>query len=183
METYTELRDLIENPDYKAQRHKALAGLKGVVIDPPIVEHIKGLNNLPCCFTLQCCYGHFLYKGQDDPNNIEPLPVTDSIDRVDYKIAYVALCIENSDAGRGLFEDLKKLTGINPENIQFCCAEWFWERQINSYALQVEPDRFKREDRAVLEYSEALNLEKIRNEFFSRLKDLIQIKSLNRESR
>jgi hypothetical protein len=174
METYTEWKDLTENPDYGVQRQKALTGLKGVVIDPPIIEHVNGLNSLPCCFTLQSCYGHFLYAGQDDPYSTGPLPITDSIDRVDYKIAYIALCIENSDAGRNLFEGLKALTGIDPKNIQFCCAEWFWERQINSYALQVEPDRFKHEDRAVFDYSEALHIEKIRNEFFIQLKDLIK---------
>ncbi|MBN1626477.1 MAG: hypothetical protein JW944_08115 [Deltaproteobacteria bacterium] len=174
METYTDLKDLTENPDYGARRRDALEGLKGVEIDSPIIEHVNGLNSLPWCFTLQSCYGHFLYKGQDNPYNIEPLPITDSIDRVDYKIAYIALCIENSDAGRRLFEDLKTLTRIDPENVQFCCAEWFWERQVNSYALQVEPDRFKHEDRVELDYREALKIEKIRNEFFIRLKDLIK---------
>jgi hypothetical protein len=56
----------------------------------------------------------------------------------------------------------------------FCCAEWFWKRQVNSYALQVEPDRFKFEDKAILDYKEALRIEKIRNEFFVRLKELLQ---------
>ena len=176
METYIEPRDMVENPDYGVQRQKALAGLAEVVIDPPIIEHINGLNSLPSCFTLQSCCGHFLYKGQDDPYNIEPLLITDSIDKVDYKIAYIALCIENSDAGRRLFEDLQVLTRVDPENIQFCCAEWFWERQVNSYALQVEPDRFKYEDRAVLDYREALNIEKIRNKFFSQLGRMLQMR-------
>ena len=52
--------------------------------------------------------------------------------------------------------------------------QWFWERQINSYALQVEPDRFKHEDRAILGYKEALKIENIRNEFFVQLKELLQ---------
>ena len=62
---------------------------------------------------------------------------------------------------------------MDPENIQFGSAEWFWKRQVNSYALQVEPDRFKRQDTAILDYEEALNIEKIRNEFFFQLQALI----------
>jgi hypothetical protein len=69
---------------------------------------------------------------------------------------------------------LKRIADIDPENIQFCCAEWVWERQLNSYALQVEPDRFKLEDTAIVDYQEALKIEKIRNEFFIQLKELLQ---------
>ena len=174
METYTELKELMENPHYQAQRQKNLGGLSDSMIDEPIIEIVNGFNKLPYCFTLQSCYGHFLYNGQKDPHSLDPLPVTNTIARVEYKIAYIALCIEDSDSGRRLFEALKKITIIDPENIQFCCAEWFWNRQVNSYALQVEPDRFKHEDKAILDYKEALNIEKIRNEFFVKLKELLQ---------
>jgi len=174
LETYIEPKDMMENPDYERQRQKSLAELADSMIDTPIIGLIKRLNRLPCCFTLQCCYGHFVYKGQDDTHNIEPLPPEVIADSIEYRIAYIAFCIENSEAGRRLLEDMKKLADIDPDNIQFCCAEWFWERQVNSYALQVEPDRFKHEDRAVLEYSEALHIEKIRNEFFIQLNDLIK---------
>jgi len=102
------------------------------------------------------------------------LPITNSIAKVEYRIAYVGFCIENSDSGRKLFEALKGITDVNPENIQFCCAKWFWKRQVNSYALQVEPDRFKDKDKAILDYREALLIEKIRNEFFVRLQELLQ---------
>ena len=71
-------------------------------------------------------------------------------------------------------EALQEITAIDPENIQFCSAEWFWERQINSYALQVEPDRFKHKDKAIIEYKESLYIEKIRNEFFLRLDELLK---------
>jgi len=74
--------------------------------------------------------------------------------------------------GRGLLEALNEITAIDPKNIQFCCAEWFWKRQVNSYALQVQPDRFKQKDSARLDYGEALQIEKIRNEFFIQLKEL-----------
>jgi hypothetical protein len=174
LETFTELKTLVENQHYQDQRQKSLAGLHDGMIDKPIIEVINAFNKLPCCFTLQCCYGHCISAGQNDPHNLEPLPLTDTIARVEYRIAYIALCIENSDLGRMLFNALKGIADIDPENIQFCCAEWFWERQVNSYALQVEPDRFKFEDKAIIDYQEALKIEKIRNEFFVQLKELQQ---------
>lgn len=174
METFTELKELVGNPHYKEQRQKSLAGLSDGMIDVPIIELIKAFNKWPYCFTLQGCYGHFIYNGQNDLYNLEPLPISDTIARVEYRIAYICLCIENNDLGRGLIEVLNEITAIDPENIQFCCAEWFWKRQVNSYALQVQPDRFKHKDRAIIDHREALHIEKIRNEFFVQLEELLQ---------
>lgn len=144
------------------------------MIDMPIIDLINWFNKLPYCFTLQSCYGHFVYNGQKDTHNLEPLPVKGAIAKVEYRIAYIAFGIENSLSGRELFESLKEITTLDPENIQFCCAEWFWKKQINSYALQVEPDRFKRKDTAIVDLKEALHIEKIRNEFFIRLYELLE---------
>ncbi len=174
METFTQTKALVENLHYHDQRRKSLAGLNDGMIDKPIIEVINAFNKLPYCFTLQCCYGHFIYGGRNDPYNLEPLPLTDTIARVEYRIAYIALCIESSDLGWMLFDALKGIAVIDPENIQFCCAEWLWERQLNSYALQVQPDRFKFEDKAIVDYQEALKIEKIRNEFFVQLRELLQ---------
>ena len=174
METYTELKELEENPQYEVQKQKTLCALTDDMIDMPIMDLIKGFNKLPYCFTLQSCYGHFVYNGQKDTHNLDPLPAQDRIAKVEYRIAYIAFCIENSTSGRELFAALKEITAIDPENVQFCCAEWFWKRQVNSYAMQVEPDRFKRKDTAILDLKEALYIEKIRNEFFIRLHELIE---------
>jgi len=174
METYTELKEFMNDPRFEEQRQKGLSGLAEAVIDEPIIGIIQRINQLPYCFTLQSCFGHFLYEGQSDPNNLDPLPVSRTITRVDYRIAYVALCIQNSVPGRKFFEELKKVPEIDPQNIQFCCAEWFWKSHINSFALQVEPDRFKHKDTAVLDYQEALHIDKVRNEFFTQIKDLLQ---------
>jgi hypothetical protein len=174
LETFTELKELVNNPHYQDQRRKSLASLTDVALDVPIIEIINGFNKLPYCFTLQSCYGHFVYNGQKDSNNLEPLPIKNSIAKVEYRIAYIAFCIENSLWGKELFEALKEITAIDPENVQFCCAEWFWKRQVNSYALQVEPDRFKHKDTAIIDYKEALYIEKIRNEFFVQLKELLK---------
>ena len=139
-----------------------------------MVELIDALNKAPYCFTLQSCYGHFMYNSQNDSHSVQPLPITDTIARVEYRIAYICLCIENSGVGRRLLESLNEITAIDPENIQFCCADWFWERQVNSYALQVQPDRFKHRDTAILDYKEALHIKKIRNEFFVRLREILR---------
>ena len=174
METYTEPKVLSENVQYRQQRKKCLAGLTDEMIDTPIVDLINGLNRLDYCFTLQSCYGHFVYEGQEDPHNLEPLPAEDVIHKVEYRIAYIAFCIENSPYGRRLLKSLEAVPALDPRNIQFCCAEWFWKRQINSYALQVEPDRFKRQDTAVLDHKEALKIEQVRNRFYEKLYDLFE---------
>jgi hypothetical protein len=174
LETYSEPKPLIENPYFHEQRQKCLKSLSDDMIDNPIITIVNDFNKIPYCFTLQSCYGHFIYKGQENNYNIEPLPIIDSDEVVEYRIAYIAFCIENSSLGRELFGQLKEITCIDPENIQFCCAEWFWKRQVNSYALQVEPDRFKCEDKAIIDFKEALYIEKTRNLFFRQLMDLLK---------
>ena len=174
METYIEPKELAENPHYQSQRQKNLAVLSNNMIDEPIIEIVNDFNKLSYCFTLQSCYGHFLYNGQKNPYNLEPLPTTEIITKVKYKIAYLAFCIENSISGQSLFDDLNEIPLIDPKNIQFCCAEWFWKRQVNSYALQVEPERYKHKDSVIIDYNEALIIENIRNKFFIQLKELLK---------
>jgi len=210
METFTEQKALSDNPNYKEQREKNLAGLTDGMIDEPIIEIINSFNGIPYCFTLQSCYGHFVHSGQTGAHNMDPLPSKIPDSKVEYRIAYIAFCIENNDNGRLLskiqqhtvvisyadsvskrdekslvtldhflksyFPAIKGLKALEeipvmaPEHIQFGSAEWFWKRQVNSYALQVEPERFKHQDRAMLDYEEALTIEKTRNEFFMRLR-------------
>jgi len=180
LETFTDLKELVENPDYQVQRRQQLSTLSDSMIDEPIVELIHGFNELPYCFTLQCCYGHFLYSEKMDLYNLDPLPDTKHLGRVEYRIAYIALCIEHTNLGKMLIDILKGIADIDPENIQFGCAEWFWKRQVNSYALQVEPDRCKQEDKAFLDYEEGLKVEKIRNNFFAQLNKTLRQLVLNR---
>jgi len=174
LETFTVLKKLVDNPDYSEQRHKALCQLDMSTIDAPIIELIDGFSKLPYCFTLQSCYGHFLHDHQRDPQNLDPLPISGNLNHVEYRIAYLALCLQDSDPGRELFDDLKEIPAIDPEYIQFGCAEWFWKKQVNSYALQVEPKRHMRTDKISVSYQEALHIEKIRDAFFHGLKKIIQ---------
>jgi len=172
METFTEFKPLVKNPLFNQQRKKSLKQLDINAIDAPIKEIIKAFSKLPYCFTLQSCYGHFLYDKQKNPQNIEPLPDSDSIYNVEYRIAYIALCIRNNQQGRMLLQELKKIPAIDSDYVQFGGADWFWERQVNSYALQVEPEKFKRKDKITVNFQEALHIEKIRNEFFIRLQKI-----------
>ena len=174
METFTDLKDFVDNPYFHDQRKKCLSKLDIESIDTPIVELISGLAKLDYCFTLQSCYGHFLHNSQKNPYNIEPLPVSNSISNVEYKIAYIALCIENSKQGKFIFQHLRNIPSIDPEYIQFGCAEWFWERQVNSYTLQVEPKRHMTKDRLSVDYWEALHIEEVRNKIFTQLKKFVQ---------
>ena len=178
METYTELKDFVNNPHYHKQMQECLNRLDMNTIDTPIIQIIEDFLKLPYCFTLQSCYGHFLYNDHNNSKNFGPLTISDSIKIVEYRIAYIALCIENSDPGRRFFSALREIPAIDLEYIQFGCAEWFWERQVNSYILQIEPNRFKTKDKISISYQEALYIEKTRNEFFNVLKKLIQ-KRLN----
>ena len=145
------------------------------MIDSPIIEVINGLNQIPYCFTLQCCYGHFIHDGQADVHGIDPLPVSDKIAQVTYRIAYIALCVENSEKGKAFLENFQKITAPDPENIQFGSPEWFWNSHPNSYALQVEPERYKNKDSVSLDYREALSIQKTRNIFFSEVEYFLGI--------
>jgi len=173
LETLIESKDLEVNPQFDEQKRETLRGLKNSMIDKPIIDVVNSFNKLSCCFTMQSCFGHFVYNTQRDPNNIEPLPITDTIDTIEYRIAYIAFCIQNSELGKRLIKTLDEITSIDSEYIQFCSADWFWKRQVNSYALQVEPERFKQKDSVILDYSEALHIEKTRNKFFVLLRELL----------
>ena len=173
METFIACHDLVDDPHFKANKSQSLAVLNDEIIDAPMVEIINLVNALPYCFTIQSCYGHFLYTGQEDEFNLDPLPITNSIASVEYRIAYIAFCIENNTAGSKFLSVLETLMTIDPENIQLGSAEWFWQQQVNSYAIQVEPDRFKHQDTAIIEYAESLSIERVRNQFYKKLKELL----------
>jgi hypothetical protein len=169
METFAAAKPLVDNPQFASQRRGCLEGLDDGRIDAPIRPLIQRLNRLPHCFTLQCCWGHFTYAGRDDPRNLQPLPTAPIATGITYRIAYLALCIDASAGGRTLLETLARVPRLDPANIQFGSPEWFWRQQVNSYALQVEPERYKDQDQAVLDHAEALRIEALRNRFFERL--------------
>lgn len=173
METFTEFRHLVSNPLYREQRAESLRRLDFNTIDAPIADIIMGLAELTYCFTLQSCYGHFLGTDKSDPKNLEPVANLDKALSIEYRIAYIALCIQNNEVGIRLLQDLEDLTSIDPDYIQFGCAGWFWERQVNSYVLQVEPERYRMRDKAVVSLQEALHIERTRDRFLHELRKMV----------
>ena len=136
------------------------------------MDIVAGFASIPHCFTLQCCYGHFVRHPGIDEHTLEPLA-----DRfagtVRYRIAYVAFCIENSRRGRALRDSLARMVEIDPGFVQFGSPDWFWERWANSYALQVEPFAHRHGDEAALGASDALHTQRIRDRFFRELRKLL----------
>lgn len=172
METFAAPREFVEDTGYSERRVRTVSALAPDCIDAPIRDLILGFAGLSHCFTLQSCYGHFLYTGQGDPQSVNTLPEED-IGPVRYRIAYLALCIENGATGGRLRGALQALAEIDPEDVQFGSPGWFWEQHPNSYALQVEPGRFKQEDEAVIGHSEALHIQQVRDEFFEGLRGVL----------
>ena len=171
METFARPKRLVHNPRFGRDREQARATLTLDVVDAPIRDVILAFNALAHCYTLQSCYGHFLHVSQRDPHNLLTLPASD-IGAVEYRIAYIALCIEESEAGLRLQSLLHRVTEIDPEYVQFGSPDWFWEQHLNSYALQVEPERFKNRDVAIIEHGEALHVQEVRRRFFERLREV-----------
>jgi len=172
LETFVELKPFVNNPDYQRQRRAYLSTFSIDVIDKPIVDIISGFAKLPYCFTLQSCYGHFVYA-EKGKHNLDPLTDTNSIGEVEYRIAYIALCIENSDFGRALYDNLSAVPSNDPDYVQFGCAGWFWKGHVNTYALQVEPARYSTKDSAMVDYQEALHIEKVRANFFDEIRQVL----------
>lgn len=174
METYTKLKAFIANPHYQAQREASLAELDLALVDAPLRGIVDGLNHLAYCFTLQACCGHFLYPGQLYEKNTEPLPLAGDVASVDYRIAYLALCIQEGEGGSALLADLAGLRSIAPSCVQVGCAEWFWARQVNSFVLQIGPEAHRGRDRIRIGYGEARGLEQVRNAVLAGLGELVK---------
>lgn len=172
METFTKARRFGENSGFDHDRQRSVAALDLTSIDEPIKDIVAGFSILPHCFTLQCCYGHFLCAPDQDPNNFEPIPLGYS-GLVRYRIAYFAFCLENSDRGRELQQALARIPAVDSDYIQFGSADWFWERWVNSFALQVQSTAHMMKDEAVLDWNEAQHVQEVRGLFFDELRVLL----------
>ncbi len=121
LETFTEARESVQNARYAQDRLDALAALDSRSIDAPIVDIVAGLAALPHCFTLQSCYGHFVCSVDDSPRDLEPI-APGCRHAVTYRIAYLALCLEDSQRGRALQRALARVPEVAPGYIQFGSA-------------------------------------------------------------
>lgn len=172
METFTEPKDFLENTRYSEGRQDTLAALDLNSINGPIVDIVTGFATLPHCFTLQSCYGHFLCAPEQGPYCLEPIPRGYS-GLVRYRIAYIAFCIENNHRGRTLKQAFAQVSAVAPGYVKFGSADWFWERWVNSYALQVAPVVHQLEDEVILKPTEAICIQTARDLFFGKLRTLL----------
>jgi len=174
METFAGPRPFVDNPEYEKNRSVALAALRNLIatrrIDPPLIELMELFSNIPHCYTIQSCSGHFVHERQPDEHTTARLaPYLGLVDMVQYRIAYLAFVLEKSRNGFALCRDLRTLASRNPRYIQFGSAAWFWERFVNTYEIQVVPEREKCRDSFQVTYGEALRLEKVRNMLIRKL--------------
>jgi hypothetical protein len=174
LETFEQPREFVEHASYAGDRETVMGAFDPASIDTPILDVVQGFAELPHCFTLQSCFGHFVWDGQPDSHSLEVVPERD-VGSVTYSIAYLALCIEQSAAGTRLRESLDGVRAVDVDCVQFGSPDWFWEQYPNSYALQVEPARFQSQDRAVLAHSEALHVQVVRDKFFTRLREVVSV--------
>lgn len=168
METFAGPRRFVDNPAYAKNRSLALESLRSLIIhggiDPPLIGLMELFSRVPHCFTVQSCCGHFVHEAEPDEHNLaQLLPHRGKVGRVHYRIAYIAFVLENSRNGHALCRDLRALASRSPADVQFGSAGWFREHSVNSYQIQVAPERDRCRDSLVVTFDEALELEKVRD--------------------
>lgn len=173
METYIPAKELLSNNRFKEHKKRWTKDLDLNGIDEPIHDIVLDFNNLPYAFTMQCCFGHFLYGNLTDQHNLEPIQEKEVSGKIQYRIAYIAFCVDAGEAGNSF---LSKISGIaeNEPDIQFGSADWFWDQQVNTYVQQVQPFRFKECDRMDLDLNEALKMESLKKHYFDELRKLFK---------
>jgi len=173
METYTKARPFVDNPDFDVQRMAALVGLGQADLDEPLRPLVAQLNQLPYLFTLQCCYGHFVQPGEPDRHTLEPPPARGRVE-LEYRIAYLALCLRDDDQGRAFLEAFRGLRDVERMLVQVGSADWFWQRQVNSYVIQVSPRKHKRQDTMTLDGKQARKIAQVRVKLWRELAEMVQ---------
>lgn len=178
VETYTAARPLVPNPNYDSDRRNALRQLRTELsngsIDGPTLDIVERFARLPHCYTLQSCYGHFMRESRVEDRNMNRVDSLMAVSgTLHYRIAYIALCIQNSDRGRTLLEEMRTVQDVAPGYIQFGSADWFWQRCVNSYVLQVSPLKNAFQDHFEVSLEEARRIERTRDRFFDRLREVL----------
>jgi hypothetical protein len=178
VETYTKARPLVSNASYDSDRRQALEGLRSELtkgsIDEPTKDVLERFARVPYCYTLQSCFGHFMREFRvDDRNTKHVADIGGTCIMLHYRIAYIALCIQNSVQGRALLEELRAIPDIDPDYIQFGSADWFWKTCVNTYVLQVSPLRNAYQDRFDVSMEEALRIEHTRDRFFYGVREVL----------
>jgi hypothetical protein len=90
LKTITEPRALVFNPKYQQDRMSTIKALDLKAIDEPILDIVSAFIELPYCFPLQSCFGHFVCTDDQDMDTLSPVPRICN-DPVRYRIAYLAV--------------------------------------------------------------------------------------------
>ena len=179
MKTFTDPKPFVSHPEYEKDRASTLLELDHIIriggIDPPLVPLLQECALLSHFFTIQSCYGHFVHENEPDIKNTSKLSLyRGDVERVEYRLAYIAFCIRDCVEGHIFFQDIQKIPAIDPLYIQFGSAIWFRDRLANTYVIQVEPDRSMYEDSVFVDFDEGLHLEKVRDRFFNEMRKIIE---------
>lgn len=173
MQTFISERPLAQVPDFQARKKAALKRLTGAEIDAPIRDAVRLLNSLPWCFTLQCCAGHFVPPGEGNQHTLERVDKDSLAASYTYRIAYLALCLDDTPKGRDFLARLRRIPGaVDPKYVQFGCAQWFLDQHADSYVLQVQPAANALVDHMDVDADEALRIQSARDIFWRLLEDL-----------
>ncbi len=175
METFCAAKDLRENPGFAQKKQRSLRELDPGILDPEMKDLVVACNQIPHCYTLQSCSGHIVIPRDAPPEDWQRLPVTEPPGKAMYQLAYLALVVRDDADGRGLLDGLAAIATTNPDFIQMGSADWFWKEQgqVNSYVLQVSPQRFQHQDHFEMQCEEAFLWLAARGEFMAGLGDLL----------
>ena len=179
METFTSPKPFKPHPEFATERAMALQRLEELIRlaepDPPLITLLLQFMQIPFCFTLQSCYGQFVYNQSPGDRNLAPVSsFPDGVQYLRYRLAYMVFCIEDKVQGHALYGDLESMTDIDPLYIQFGSADWFWDMTPNTYVIQLEPLEGASQDSVVMKRDEATHLERLRYHFFVRLGEIAQ---------
>lgn len=179
METFTSPRLFVPHLDYWTDRERLLEGLRQEIaknaIDAPLLPLVRECMTIPHCFTMQCCFGHFVHRLEPDTENLVPISrYTQEVGSIRYRIAYLALCLQDSPGGHAMYAELEKIAGLDPAFIQFGSADWFWDQVPNTYCIQLEPERMKEEDSGEVTWEEALKIERLKDPFFAGIMEIMK---------
>lgn len=176
MQTFVPSIPLQNISNFAQTKAQTLLDLNKDPIDTPIKDIVMSLNALPYCYTIQCCWGHFVSTSQPDKHNLAVVKKKDIDEKIEYRIAYLALSLENTPAGKAFLDKMEKIpTRIDSSYVQFGCAQWFLQRHANSYVLQVQPSDRAHVDSMTVLREEALLIQSTRNVFWDTIRQFVNI--------
>lgn len=161
MRTFDTAPPLESDLAFSINRSQSLHLLDLSVIDIPIVDTVYKYSKLECCYPVQSCWGHFdhaySFWGRGAAVNCLNRGQT-----MRYRIAYLALCLDDSEHGAFLLELLRQVPQCVGGSVQFGSAKWFRELHNNIYVVQTAPPHCIYLDSCYIDKKEAQYIHKSR---------------------